>query len=612
MSRRDALIGRLRLAIGVLVIAFVALAQPSTARAETLVVVTSSPGNGATVDFPPSSISIHFNGPIGSAVNMAVTCNGAVVAVPSAKTSTDQLSMVLDLSATPLPAGNCAVDWQAQSLDGQVTASQLTFKITQSTAVPAVTPAVTAVSAAPTATVAPAGATTTDGTAAAATSPPADGPLFLSRLLSSFGLAALFGALVLIATAWPEGVEYILTIRFIRSAWIVAMVASIGVVVSLTAESTGKSFSASLSPTAWLDLSDTLVGKAALARLLCCAGAGWVAIRPERVVDPATQLPSLALPGVAVATMAFSRSGGEMAVIGYAAGLVHGLAMAVWFGGIVLLARVVLSGPGEEDLVHATRGFSRLATPALALTVVSGALQMYRLDRGHLFDSHGQVLMLKVLAVIAVVFVGVATRQFVAARLNRVDVLSAAMASRLRRAVGMEAIGGGAILLLSAWMLALAPGNYNDGNSRPNNYAFSHSFIDAKGTNDVTVLVTPARVGANAVFIDIGAPAALTSIVVRFDPPPGSTANIVELNPQMTMAGMASLPLSEGVPLGASGGWTMTVSVLTPEGEFRDSTNFTVSEADGTVPTVAVTPVTLPQVTIVVDPAATTTSVPSG
>ena len=33
----------------------------------------------------------------------------------------------------------------------------------------------------------------------------------------------LFGSLVLIATAWPEGVEYILTVRFLRSAWLLTL-----------------------------------------------------------------------------------------------------------------------------------------------------------------------------------------------------------------------------------------------------------------------------------------------------------------------------------------------------------------------------------------------------
>ena len=71
--------------------------------------------------------------------------------------------------------------------------------------------------------------------------------------------------------------------------------------------------------------------------------------------------------------------------------------MAVWFGGLILLTRVVLAGPGEEDLVHAVRGFARIATPALWATVVTGAMQLFRLDRGALGTSHGLVVIVKTL-----------------------------------------------------------------------------------------------------------------------------------------------------------------------------------------------------------------------
>ena len=53
----------------------------------------------------------------------------------------------------------------------------------------------------------------------------------------------------------------------------------------------------------------------------------------------------------------------------------------------MLLARVVLAGPGEEDLVHAVRGFNRISGPAIVVTVVSGLIQLYRLDGGSLFSD---------------------------------------------------------------------------------------------------------------------------------------------------------------------------------------------------------------------------------
>jgi copper transport protein len=62
-----------------------------------------------------------------------------------------------------------------------------------------------------------------------------------------------------------------------------------------------------------------------------------VIIRPERVLDPQSQLIALGVPALAVATFGFSRSGGDLALVGYATGVLHALAMAVWLGGVVLL-----------------------------------------------------------------------------------------------------------------------------------------------------------------------------------------------------------------------------------------------------------------------------------
>ena len=37
--------------------------------------------------------------------------------------------------------------------------------------------------------------------------------------------------------------------------------------------------------------------------------------------------------------------------LGVGIGFLHVLGSAVWFGGVALVARVVLAGPGEEDLL---------------------------------------------------------------------------------------------------------------------------------------------------------------------------------------------------------------------------------------------------------------------
>ena len=59
------------------------------------------------------------------------------------------------------------------------------------------------------------------------------GPLWLGTLLSDFGLALLFGGLVVIAAAWPEGVEYLIGVRFFRVAWVVALLGTLLYVVAV-------------------------------------------------------------------------------------------------------------------------------------------------------------------------------------------------------------------------------------------------------------------------------------------------------------------------------------------------------------------------------------------
>ena len=72
------------------------------------------------------------------------------------------------------------------------------------------------------------------------TAPKVGGPLGLSRLVAALGLAVLLGSIVLIVTAWPEGVEYILTVRFLRIVWIVGRrSARSRTAIFLTAQITG-------------------------------------------------------------------------------------------------------------------------------------------------------------------------------------------------------------------------------------------------------------------------------------------------------------------------------------------------------------------------------------
>ena len=577
----------------------------SVGRVEAVALVSTTPANGSSVATYPTQLAVTLDGAIKPDALMAVTCNGSAANGITTRVSGDQLTLLGDVTA-PLPKGQCSVFWRVQgAADPSTTTATFTFKIEQDAA--------TAPSVDPTATTAP----SASGAAAKGKSN-LSGPLGLFRLISTIALAALFGGLVLITVAWPEGVEYILTIRFLRYAWFIGVVATALTVACFVAQQSGKGFTASLLPTSWGALTDTTPGLALLARMVLVVGSGWVAMRPERVIDPATQLAALALPGLAVATLGFSRSGGDLALVGYAAGVAHAVAMAVWFGGLVLLARVVLAGPGEDDLVHAVRGFGRISTPAMLLTVLTGAVQLYRLDRGHLLDTtHGRLLLLKVVPVLGMVFVGVATRQFVHARLARADSMSAPVAGRLRRAVGTEALIGVVVLAITSWMLSTQPGNLLAEGRSSKDFAVQQTFRDTDGKLEAKVSINPGKVGANEVLIEVRKPASgISSLTVEFDPPANSTANPVLMTISQFPPGVTGwyLPLDAGIPLGAPGAWQVTLNIVSTAGTFREGAIYTVL-ANSDVATEPITTVVQPRVTsppTSANPAAVTTTVVGG
>jgi copper transport protein len=547
--------------------------------------VSSSPAAGSTIETSPPSLLLTFATALGATNTVEVVCNGSPIAVGTPQVGLDGVSLSVSVP-NPLPKGECAVSWLVSQPDGPSGGSStFLFTIvndTVATLAPAATTPLTGSTPATASTAPPVEPTQPDDTTSPDTG--SAGPLGLSRLLVSLGVAVLFGSLVLIATAWPEGVEYILTVRFLRSAWLLTLAFAIFNAACVAARITGKGIGSSLSPTSWNGLTDTTPGIAALARVIFVFLTGWVVMRPERVIDPATQLPALALPGLAVATLGFSRSGGQLAFLGYAAGIAHALAMAVWLGGLILLARVVLAGPGEEDLVHAVRGFARISTPALAVTIFTGFIQMYRLDWGEIFtSSHGRVLFLKSIAVGAMVFLGVAARQFIKERVARVDAMTGQLAIRLRRAVGIEAVCGIVVLTLTAWMLSLAPPKVAA--TTDSTKGLPASLQITNDAADVTVRFS-AVVGPNAVRVEVDKPeTAIAGLAIDFSPPAGTTVAAVTLNVPLTVAGVAVLPVEQGIPLGSPGVWTVTVRFGTePIG------SKTVLITDGTTASTGTTP----------------------
>jgi len=595
----------LRRAILAALLAIVGLAVllPGTSYADNTL-VSSDPADGASIEQSPETISFTFSEQLGEVNTITLTCDDLYTVGPR-EVSDDRLTMTAEV-LEPLPRGACVAAFVVSDSEGSPNGQgRVSFDVANDPptveTTPTSDPETTSVpddAASTTATT-----TNTDTVANLSDVDQGQGPLWLGRLLSVFGLAVLFGSLILIAAAWPEGVEYLVTIRFIRAVWVVAVIGSLLYVAAATAAVTGSGLGSGFNPANWVDLfSAGIPGIAAVARLVLAVACAWVAFRPDRVIDPVTQMAALGIPALAVATIGFSRTNMDLAFIGVPLSIVHALAMSVWLGGLVLLARVVLAGPGEEDLVHAVRGFGRLSNLAIGTTIATGIVQMILLDGGDLFgSSHGRVLLLKTVVVAVMIFVAVSARQFVNQRLARANEMTVPMADRLRRAFGVEAAAGVLVLAMSSWLLSLNPSNVPTGPEI--DYAIAVEVDAPEADLDVTVRLTSDRVGLAGMEVEVDAPdEGLSGLEVILTAPANDTIGTITQPVPLMGAGVAVLLEGEqGLPLTVAGDWTLVVTAVTPSGAFTSSPQgFTILNADGTE-TVAVLTVP-PVVTVTIPP----------
>jgi copper transport protein len=608
---------RLLVAALAAMVGVVLLAAPAGAQGAGL--DSSDPEDGAELDAPPARLTLTFDGAV-SDPTVAMTCDGDPYVEPDRgppTLSADGRIVTVEI-VTPMRAGRCNVSWRTLQPSGEDGAQgEFSFEVLNSPTAAAgetvpggSTPDATTPGTTPSDAADDGGSN--GGTTVRNAADVSDGATWLGRVLSTLGLAILFGSFVLIVVAWPEGPEYILAVRFLRSVWILTFVGTLLYVIALSAAVNEESFGNGLSPGTWLDLLDAgWPGRAAIARLVLVIATVWVVLRPERVIDPTTQLPALAIPTLAVATIGLARTGGDLAVLGVLAGITHALAMAVWFGGVVLLARVVLAGPGEEDLVQAVRGFNRISGTAIVLTVVSGLIQLYRLDGADLFsEGHGRVLVVKTVAVAIMLFVGLTARQVAQQRLARAADLSPPSADRLRRAFGTEAVIGVVVIGLSGWLMAFTPPKAPEVDDV--DFAVVEPFVDATSGVNLEVSLTPSRVGGNQLKVRVFEPPQdLAGLTVELIPPAGSNQPSVSWPIGLSGPGVA-ISGPDDLPLSVAGVWTMQVSATTPQGAMAPTQQtFTVANADGEVVTPEISP-TPTQAPVTSTTAAVTTTTAAG
>ena len=566
-------------------------AQP--AQAETTL-VSSSPADSEKVATSPIQIVAVFSAAVPNNAVMQAVCEGRPAPIGSVTVGADGISLIATLTAA-LPIGTCNVTYSVPQADGKVATGGFSFEVLDpATADPG-----------------DLGGDVTDGGNLAVDPPPVSGPLSLFRILAYLSLAALFGGIAFIRWTWPEGINDDATYKFLRIAWSVALISNYVVAMLRASLLSGNSITSTILPFGWGELFQSASGISAFLRVVLIGACAIVALRPDRIFDPQSQIVSLALPTAAMATFGLTRAIDDFSTLGTIAGVVHVLAAGMWIGGLIFLAQSVLIGPGEEDLMHAIRTFSRQANIYIGVTVIAGIVQLYQMDGGSILTSrHGRLIVIKVIGVAGMVYVGGAARQFINHQLAKKRELSGRTAQQLRKAALSEIGIGILVLVFTSWSVATLPPNVTPPGSDRTNYAFIGD--RSGGEFDVQLKVTPATVGLNAVRIDVYSPSTgLTDLTVQFNPPTNNTASVT-LNVPLDGVGAARLPMSEGVPFGAPGLWTIVVTGNGPEGPLP-SVTYTVSVmANSNESGTTGTDITTTSVALSVDGSPATVVVPLG
>ncbi|MDA3017411.1 MAG: CopD family protein [Actinomycetota bacterium] len=557
----------------------------NAAAAGTNQLSSSNPSPGQVVSVPPTQLQLVFRDPlanpeVATSMGLSLACNGTLVGLGVPQLGTDYKTVSVALTQIP-SAGSCVVSWALPDR------SLGSFQFTSAVAIQSTVP----------------GATDGTGTPEAPTiigetieqqesGPRVGGILALLRIFEYLLMSALFGGLALIVTAWPEGPTYGVMIRYMRLAWISCVATMFFVLVLTTMREESQGFIASLNPFGWFGALNTGSGAILILRFVLICACGWVALFPYRINDPASQLIAGVIIVSMIATLGLSRLGQDVAIFSYVLGIIHAIAMAYWIGGLLLLSRVVLIGPGSSDLVSAMRAFSQHAVIAFGVTIFTGVLQIYLLDGSSIFTSgHGRLGVLKVIFVSVMIFITLVLKNFVLDRLKDGSRLSGSMAWRLRRAVTVELCFALVALIFTSWLVSTTPPKAKaDIRVTTATYVFREELKNDRF--HVVISLTPGVTGTNAMRIELIQPRRINNFAVKLIPQAIGFSGI-QINVPLTRPGAAIVAGDGSFILNAPGIWNIEISGTTTTGDLTPlATTLAVTQAPD-----ALTATTLPTAT---------------
>ncbi len=459
-----------RVGFGLFVVlgALVVGAGPASAHAE---LETSDPGDGAQLDTAPETVTLEFTEPVSADLGGVRVFESGGGRVDEGDTRTEGAVVEIDLEPD-LPDGAYVVTYRIVSADGHPVQGGLVFSVGDAEADPSLL-----------------GRFFDEGDdrvweiAAAA-----------FRFLAYGGVLLAAGGAVFLAFVHDGGPERVRLRRLVRRG---AVIGAVGILAALPLHATlatGQGLGAILESGV---LGEVLQDGVGVATLLGLVGLVVLVVGDRRRVPVAI--------GAALAAGSFALSGHtrstEYEVLAVGAAIVHTLAAAAWFGGLVLLALTLAGRRDEPD--HASSAgmvgrFSLLATVSVIAVGLAGAVLSWsevRALSALTSTTYGWTLLAKVAVVLVVGLVGAHNRFRVVPAIQRSPAAPRAW-SLLRRSVRLEALALVVAIALTAVLVNVTPARNEAGIGG----IFSET-VPLGDIGSVNVVVDPNQAGRNAVHL---------------------------------------------------------------------------------------------------------------
>jgi copper transport protein len=390
--------------------ALVAGAGPAAAHADLL---STEPAYGAGLAPGTDRALLRFNYPVevaGAIVKLEREGRAVAVGKP-AHASPDHREVSVALKR--LRAGSYVLSWFLFGKDGDVMGGELAFQVAGT--------AGAGIDAVPVPGPTPGGGATP---AALPLRPRSYTPLSTAqdaaRLVSFMALAVLLGGLTFVAGLWRAGARLARMRLLLWGSLATASAANIGSLGLKGAAVQGRATLAALSPSALTALDGTHIGRVLVLRLgfllLAVPVVAYLTLAPERAVRSHRFVLGGAVAGLgALATHGMLSHAFTQGPIASAVAVVHVGAVAVWLGGLSVLAVVVLPRRRAEELAVLVPRWSRLAFASMATAVAAGPVLLILISPRWTAlptSDYGRFLLLKLVGVAGLLVVANRARTF--------------------------------------------------------------------------------------------------------------------------------------------------------------------------------------------------------